>query len=64
MPADGEGDACDADDDNDAKDDIDDNCPLVPNPMQEDTNMDGVGDVCWSAPNDFSRDGAFELLHD
>jgi hypothetical protein len=29
-----------------------------------DVDGDGVGDVCWSAPNDFARDGAFELLHD
>ncbi|MDX1389262.1 MAG: thrombospondin type 3 repeat-containing protein, partial [Acidobacteriota bacterium] len=23
-----------------------DNCPLIPNPMQEDINMDGFGDAC------------------
>ena len=28
--------------------DCDDNCPLLYNPLQEDTNGDGIGDVCES----------------
>ena len=34
--ADGQGDACDPDDDNDGINDANDNCPLVINPRQED----------------------------
>ena len=45
-PGDPEGDACDDDDDNDTVADSDDNCPLVPNPDQTDSDGDGVGDAC------------------
>ena len=43
---DGEGDACDPDDDNDTVDDVDDNCPLIANPGLEDIDIDGIGDAC------------------
>jgi hypothetical protein len=38
----------DEDDDNDGILDGDDNCPLIPNPEQEDTDGDGQGDACDS----------------
>ncbi|MDL1952872.1 hypothetical protein FBR07_01650 [Candidatus Uhrbacteria bacterium UHB] len=44
--ADGLGDVCDPDDDNDGVLDSQDNCPLVANANQADTNKDGVGDAC------------------
>ena len=41
-----EGNACDMDDDGDGWADVDDNCPLVADPQQEDADGDNVGDVC------------------
>ena len=48
---DGQGDACDLDDDNDGVLDGLDNCPSQANPDQEDTDGDGLGDAC-DASND------------
>jgi len=45
-PGDAEGDACDDDDDNDTIPDSDDNCPLIPNVDQTDSDDDGLGDAC------------------
>ncbi|KAI3365153.1 hypothetical protein L3Q82_010244, partial [Scortum barcoo] len=49
---DGQGDACDPDDDNDDIIDERDNCPLVYNPRQFDSDRDGVGDRCDNCPFD------------
>ena len=52
---------CDSDWDGDGVANPGDNCPLVDNPLQEDTDLDGVGDscdVCWNdANNDQDSDG-------
>ena len=53
--SDTEGDACDADDDNDGVlDDEPDNCPLDANPGQENSDADSEGDIC---DNDSDNDG-------
>jgi len=44
--ADGQADCADTDDDNDGLADKADNCPLVSNRNQADSNGDGIGDVC------------------
>ncbi len=45
----GEGD-CDADRDQDQVPDLVDNCSLLPNPDQADSDDDGIGDVCAEGP--------------
>ncbi len=40
------GDACDTDTDGDDIANIDDNCPMTYNPAQDDSDGDGVGDIC------------------
>uniref|UniRef100_A0A8C9ZEU7 Thrombospondin 2b n=1 Tax=Sander lucioperca TaxID=283035 RepID=A0A8C9ZEU7_SANLU len=52
LDKDGQGDACDPDDDNDDIMDERDNCPLVYNPRQFDSDRDGVGDRCDNCPFD------------
>uniref|UniRef100_A0A673KD77 Thrombospondin-2-like n=1 Tax=Sinocyclocheilus rhinocerous TaxID=307959 RepID=A0A673KD77_9TELE len=47
---DGQGDACDKDDDNDGIMDEGDNCPLLYNPRQFDYDKDLVGDRCDNCP--------------
>uniref|UniRef100_A0A671S633 Thrombospondin-2-like n=1 Tax=Sinocyclocheilus anshuiensis TaxID=1608454 RepID=A0A671S633_9TELE len=47
---DGQGDACDKDDDNDGIMDDGDNCPLLYNPRQFDYDKDLVGDRCDNCP--------------
>ena len=59
---DGQGDACDADDDNDTVLDGEDNCPLTVNLAQFDSDDDGVGNACQkvadiSGVSDMSGDG-------
>lgn len=51
------GDACDVDDDNDAKEDAVDNCDLIANPDQADLDLDDEGDVC---DFDDDADGFFD----
>ena len=47
------GDECDSDIDNDGLPNEQDNCPLIPNPGQEDTDRDGRGNICQ---DDFDGD--------
>nr|KAF6479530.1 cartilage oligomeric matrix protein [Molossus molossus] len=56
---DGQGDACDEDDDNDGVFDNRDNCRLVPNPGQEDSDRDGIGDACQG---DFDADKVVDKI--
>ena len=46
LDGDGQGDACDLDDDNDNVPDNQDNCPRVINSNQIDTDGDGAGNAC------------------
>ena len=54
----GSGDACDTDKDGDGVMDDVDNCPLVANPNQLDTDSDGKGDIC---DDDYDGDGTLDL---
>jgi len=44
----------DADDDGDNHADRSDNCPMVVNANQQDTDTDGVGDVCDTCPDNYN----------
>jgi len=65
--ADGVGDPADPDDDDDAIDDGEDDCPLVPDPDQLDSDGDGRGDACdprhdVDSDADGVTDGPFEPM--
>ena len=57
---DGEGDACDADDDGDLVDDLVDNCPLDSNANQADTDFDSIGDACTPDTDNDGIEDAFD----
>jgi hypothetical protein len=44
------------DTDGDQRPDIIDNCPTVPNILQQDSDLDGVGDACDNCPNTPNQD--------
>lgn len=54
------GDACDDDDDADTRPDGADNCPVKRNPLQQDSNADGVGDACPEQAVDSDGDGTID----
>ena len=56
---DAQGDACDADDDNDGINDDVDNCSLNANPGQENNDGDAQGDAC--DPDDDNNDGVDDV---
>jgi uncharacterized repeat protein (TIGR01451 family) len=65
---DAQGDACDADDDNDNVADAADNCQFTANPDQQDLDGDGIGTACDPAelPTDKEqcKNGGWKLFYD
>ncbi len=53
---DGQGDLCDANDDNDSWDDTVDNCPLIANDPQTNLDSDSHGDACDNCPSVTNED--------
>jgi nitrous oxide reductase accessory protein NosL len=47
------------DDDGDGRPDTGDNCPVIPNPSQEDSDADGVGNACETGINPNDTDGDY-----
>lgn len=61
---DGEGDACDPDQDADGLSNDQDNCPGVANADQLDSDGDLIGDACDQCPNDSDSQAAFGYFKD
>lgn len=50
------------DEDNDGIPDVEDNCPIIPNPDQTDSNNDGMGDACDCFAANLDGTGLIDLM--